>query len=79
MPKCLSCGNSTHFVSSSIPKSMPWNNGPSSGLVGAFNGSTLINIENQGLDHEQINTAWANPHLFFDSCSFCGSTNLLWP
>ena len=66
MPKCLNCGNSSHFNSRSIPKSTPWNNGPNSGLVGLFNESSLINMENQGVNYEDLNHAWSKPYLYFD-------------
>ncbi len=79
MPRCLGCGNSSHFVSTAVPRTVPWNNGPNSGLIGVFAEGALVNIENQGMDFEQIQAAWNNPHQYFDSCSYCGSTNIVWP
>ncbi|MDS1030664.1 hypothetical protein RDV78_09325 [Bacillota bacterium LX-D] len=79
MPRCLNCGNLSYFTSSAIPKIVPWNNGPTSGLVAVFNGTEVSHVENWGADYMQIQDACNNPYNFFDSCGCCGSSNILWP
>ena len=79
MPRCLKCGNSTHFNCSYITKNISCNIGIDSGLVGFYNEENLINMENQGASFEDLNSAWINPQAYFNSCSFCGSENILWP
>lgn len=79
MPRCLNCGNSTHFSCNKVPKSQPWNNGPNSGLVALFDEGSLISLENQGASYEDLTGAWSSPHLYFNSCNSCGSDKIVWP
>lgn len=79
MPRCLNCGNSTHFSSTKVPKGLPWNNGPNSGLVALFHEGSILSMENHGASYEDLSNAWASPYLYFNSCSSCGSDKIVWP
>ncbi|ATW28353.1 hypothetical protein [Candidatus Formimonas warabiya] len=79
MPQCLRCGNTSNFGSSRLPNTTPWVNGAVSALVGNFSGEEVNYLENMGTTLENSEQAFAHPERYFDTCSACGSTDIIWP
>jgi len=79
MPRCLRCGNRESFGSSRLPNVTPWVNGAPSALVGNFSGEKVRYLENMGVSWEASEEAYAHPERYFDLCSVCGSSEVIWP
>ncbi|MDK2984651.1 MAG: hypothetical protein PWQ96_293 [Clostridia bacterium] len=77
MPRCLNCGNVTIFYNSSY-KSIPQLH-DSVGFAAYFSEDGLVrHIENRNAPHEIVENAWKSPEGHFDTCSMCGSQNIIW-
>ena len=79
MPRCLRCGNRESFGSSRLPNVTPWVNGAPSALVGNFSDEKVRYLENMGASWEASEEAYAHPERYFDICSVCGSSDIIWP
>lgn len=79
MPKCLRCGNKYSFGSSRLPNTTPWVNGAPSALLGNFSEEGMRYMENMGTSLEASEEAYAHPERYFDICSVCGSSDIIWP
>lgn len=78
MPQCLRCGNRNSFTCSHLPNTTPWVNGTVSALIGNFNGKEVTYMENMGAPVEIAQEALVYPERFFDTCSVCGSSQIIW-
>jgi hypothetical protein len=79
MPKCLECGNSKSFGSSYFPPEAPTANGPISSLIVNFDEEGYVDeMESFGANIDEAQEAWENPDHYFNTCYFCGSTNVEW-
>ncbi|MGI6684846.1 MAG: hypothetical protein ACOX47_05050 [Bacillota bacterium] len=79
MPRCLRCGNTYSFGSSCLPNKTPWVNGAPSALIGNFSGDNVNYLENIGASFEASQEAYEHPERYFDICSICGSSDIIWP
>lgn len=80
MPRCLHCGNTEAFASSSVPPASPSAGRYPSGLVANFSSDgSLLNLENKNTSWDQVQSAWQRPEHYFDQCYHCGSRQLIWP
>ncbi|MHB1127170.1 MAG: hypothetical protein ACYC2T_09455 [Bacillota bacterium] len=76
MPRCLHCGNSSYFGGSSFPPALTG----MAGVTGAFGSDGgLTHVENSTASPEVLQDAWRKPEHHFDTCSRCGSRDVLWP
>lgn len=79
MPRCLICGNTTHFGSSQCPPEVPEANGPMSSLQANFDFEGYMEtMESIGAEEEITRHAWEDPQGYFDMCLECGSNNVEW-
>ncbi|GAW91011.1 hypothetical protein [Calderihabitans maritimus] len=80
MPRCLRCGNTASFGSSSVPAAFPGVTGSVPGLIAVFDEKGSIrHVENRGLDHQRLQQVCQTPEAYFDRCTYCGSSDLIWP
>lgn len=78
MPYCRHCGNSRRFGSSRVPSPAPYANGPLSGLMADYDGSTLTGLTRLGADRAAQREAQRSPETYFDLCYQCGGTDIEW-
>lgn len=79
MPCCRRCGNDKSLISTLVPTEPATANPPPYGLLAYFGpDGSIMNMECQGASLDDAQAAFEDPVRFFNKCSVCGESDILW-